>query len=617
MSSEPPSPLDLDDAPTIWDRLCRHVEAFAAAWDASHQPPPIASFLPAEPAVLRKLVLVELIKIDLEYRGQHQCPLRLEDYAARFPELGGRDGLPCDLIYEEYHVRKGTSPDLSPGEYLERFPQQAESLRRLLDLPSAHTLSTLMRPSAADRLAAAPIADFEVLGTLGAGAFATVYLARQLSMQRMVALKVTSPRGDEPQTLAQLDHPHIVRVLDQRSDAEGARRLLYMEWVPGGTLQAVVTAARERAPEDRTGKLLLEVIDRHLAAHGVLPPDDAERERLAAMPWFEVTAYLGAQLAAALDCAHRRGILHRDVKPANVLLTASGRAKLADFNVSYSSKLDGAAPAAYFGGSLAYMPPEQLEAFNPRHPRQPAELDGRSDLYALAVVLWELLCGRRPFADEGLGGDWAATLERLCERRRRGPPPEALSRLPPQTPPLFVETLLRCLEPDAAARPQTARDLYAQLRSVLQPRLRDLLTPPRGRWSETIRRHLAAAIILAGLLPNAFLSVLNISYNWMVTVAALDEAAQRLFLEILLILLNGIFYSLATVVALRAAWPVIRSVRGPPRADLDFARRRCLTLGDPRRGPFRVGAPPAQPSWKWPPCSRRRSTPQSHPLPHR
>ena len=114
--------------------------------------------------------------------------------------------------------------------------------------------------------------------------------------------------------------------------------------------------------------------------------------------------WIGARLAAALDYAHNRGVLHRDIKPANVLLAADGSPKLVDFNVSFSSKLEGATPAAYFGGSLAYMSPEQIEAYNPDHDRKPDELDGRSDIFSLGVVLWELLTGARPFGDDRLEG---------------------------------------------------------------------------------------------------------------------------------------------------------------------------------------------------------------------
>ena len=133
-------------------------------------------------------------------------------------------------------------------------------------------------------------------------------------------------------------------------------------------------------------------------------------------------AGLGIQLAQALDYAHHQGVLHRDVKPANVLLSADGSPKLADFNISFCSQLDGASPAAYFGGSLAYMSPEQIEACNPAHDRQPQDLDGRSDLYALAVVLWELLYGERPFVDDDMASGWTAMLTAMAQRRHREEP---------------------------------------------------------------------------------------------------------------------------------------------------------------------------------------------------
>ncbi len=114
----------------------------------------------------------------------------------------------------------------------------------------------------------------------------------------------------------------------------------------------------------------------------------------------------GRRLAESLAYADRRGgVLHRDVKPANVLLTAEGVPKLADFNISYAESVGGSSPpVAYLGGSLAYMSPEQLEACHPGMPGTAADLDTRSDIYALGVMLWELLAGVRP-GDPEQGGE--------------------------------------------------------------------------------------------------------------------------------------------------------------------------------------------------------------------
>ena len=184
-------------------------------------------------------------------------------------------------------------------------------------------------------------------------------------------------------------------------------------------------------------------------------------------------------MAAALDYAHGLGILHRDVKPANVLLTGEGSPKLADFNVSFSSKVEGATPAAYFGGSLAYMSPEQLEASNPNHERNAEELDGRSDLFSLAVMLWELLTGVRPFGDEHIEGTWTETLERLTERRLAGVPQKSIDALPRDLPSGMKEVLVGCLSPYAIDRPANGAVLARRLELCLQPRAQKLFRPRR------------------------------------------------------------------------------------------------------------------------------------------
>ena len=202
-----------------------------------------------------------------------------------------------------------------------------------------------------------------------------------------------------------------------------------MQYLAGGTLGAVVKRVRDVPPAERTGHLLANTIALEVQHAAAVQQDDASVEheqaiaRLAEMPWPEVVCWLGARLAAALEYAHGHGVLHRDLKPANILLGGDGRPLLEDFNISFNAKADGVGAAAYFGGSLAYMSPEQLEACNPAHERMPDELDGRSDIYSLGVVLWELLTGERPIQDEQ-APDWrenplakmAPCAARACKR---------------------------------------------------------------------------------------------------------------------------------------------------------------------------------------------------------
>ena len=259
---------------------------------------------------------------------------------------------------------------------------------------------------------ARPLDDFDLLALLGKGAFARVFLARQRSMQRLVALKVSADPGPRPQTLAQLDHPHIVRVFDQRACCPSAAcDCCTCSTSPAARCRRCWTCCRKTPPAGRGtgGRLPRRRWTRRWRGAASRRRPGRRCGPAGGVDWPEAVCWLGARLAEALDYAHRQGVLHRDVKPANVLLTAEGSPKLADFNVSFSCKLDGANPAAFFGGSLAYMSPEQLEAFNPAHGRDPGDLDGRSrPLLAVPDVLWELLAGRRPFrrrdAVGGLGG---------------------------------------------------------------------------------------------------------------------------------------------------------------------------------------------------------------------
>ena len=362
--------LLLDGAHQSMEVLAGFLDRFVAAWDASTAPPELSTFLP-ETGEIRRLTLVELIKVDLEYRWLNRgCPKRLAEYLAEFPELAqGR--IPCDLFYEEFHIRKQSGQNVTADEYLQAFPAQAAEIVSILGVEQPYESSSFHKNNdKRQRLAAIQsgesIEDFDLLIELGSGAFAKVFLARQRSMQRLVALKVATDSSDEPQTLAQLDHDHIVRVYDQRSVPEQQLRLLYMQYIAGGTLQAVIQRVRQTPPEKRSGKLILDVIDESLERRGESRPSESSvRAWLAKATWPEAVCWLGAKIARALDYAHRLGVLHRDVKPANILITPEGSPKLADFNISFSAKVDGGdagrlfwrQPGLHVAGAARSVPP--------------------------------------------------------------------------------------------------------------------------------------------------------------------------------------------------------------------------------------------------------------------
>ncbi|MFF2086714.1 protein kinase [Nocardia sp. NPDC058176] len=616
------------------------VEAFAAAWSsATVQPPEIAEFLP-DARTLRRQALHELIRVDLRHRWLHHAGesvtrKRLVDYCAEFPELEVST-LPPGLVFEEFVIRRHSGERVDPRDCLREYPDQAASLRALLnsdDLEqSTHRaddldatvnhppdtvrstemtspqldLTATAAATAADSMAAAfepldrieigqRIGDFELLTGLGTGAFARVFLARQRSMQRLVAVKISADRGTEPQTLAQLDHDYIVRVFDQQlldtgSAPSGSRRLrlLYMQFLPGGTLLGLLRWVRATPPADRSGKLLLDAVDAAMEEKGeIRPTDSSVRAELAALSWPETVAWLGRRLAEALDYAAAHGVLHRDVKPANVLLTAEGVPKLADFNISFSREVAGTSPVAYFGGSLSYMSPEQLEACHSGLPRTAADLDTRADIYSLGVVLWELLTGAKPFDDstaeaEGKGDE--TTLEAMLERRTGGVDPVALDRVPDDCPTALRRVLLTCLEPDRSRRWNSGAVLAKQFDLCLDARARDLVDPPPHSWRLQLRRWPLLVLVLAIGVPNALASWYNILHNQSLVVSRLGDTAQQSFV-VITAGVNLVFFPLGTIVLLYLA----RFVLSVPRGLRHGRRYDAATLRRTRHDTLRLG----------------------------
>lgn len=437
--------------------------------------------------------------------------------------------------------------------------------------------------------------DFDLLIELGSGVFARVFLARQRSLQRLVAVKISANRGTEPQTLAQLDHDYIVRVFDQRILADRDWRLLYMQYLPGGTLLNVVQAIRRAGRPPDSGQALLDAVDEALESRGeIRPTDSPTRAELATLSWPETVAWLGIRLAQALHYATSRGVLHRDVKLANVLLAPDGTPKLADFNISFARNVSGASPFAYFGGSLSYMSPEQLMACRPAHMQEAATLDTRSDIYSLAVVLWELLTGLKPFDDSEAqaararsGGSVSDTtaLDLMLETRRQGISSEALAALPTDCPAALRRVLIKALSSDRDQRWASGAELAEQLQLCLDPRARDLVDPPARSWRLRLRPFFLPLTALAVLLPNLLAAAYNIQHNQLLIVSKLSEQGQDQFM-LVAILLNLSVWPIAGAVLIYGCRYVIlvpRRVRGgpaPPPEDVARARHDCLVVSD-------------------------------------
>ena len=284
---------------------------------------------------------------------------------------------------------------------------------------------------------------------LGAGSFGRVFLARQMSLNRLVALKITVGLGEEARTLARLEHENIVAVFSEVVKPQSGLRLLCMQYVPGTTLARVIEALQRRDRHAWSGRAILDVLDSASSDTVALDPAALRgREFLAGCDFVEAVCWLGARLAEALAHAHSLGVLHCDIKPANILLNQYGRPLLADFNISIVVEREGVRKGS-LGGTLDYMAPEHLDAFISGGATPADVVRETADIYSLGVVLFELLCGCRPFdrrdADSGVG---AETLGELARERRVGaPPPPADADVPGPV----AAMLRRCLDPEPRA----------------------------------------------------------------------------------------------------------------------------------------------------------------------
>ncbi len=397
--------------------------------------------------------------------------------------MGRRDTTPPDVepFYDLYldACRAGGAED--PDAFFARQPgietgerQQIRALHRVLGEASG------------DKLPFERLGAYRLLKRLGGGGMGTVYVAEQDAPRRLVALKVIRPELQASETvlkrferealaIAKLRHPNVVTVYEL-GNAHGVRYLA-MEFVPGQPLSEIVAAS---------------------GAAGERPP---------------VPRILGwiRQVAGALDAAHKEGVVHRDVKPANILITPDDRAVLLDFGMAHLTEVEATTLTRSFAGSPSYAAPEQLGL---------GEVDARTDVYALGVSLYECLTDRLPFA----GGTMEALFRQILTKDP--PPPRKLN---PAVEPAIDVVTLKAMEKRPEDRYQSATELAADLEAVLhaQP-IRARPPSARARVRRYANRNPARAATIATVAVAALVFAAYLVHaRWSETRKKQDDARDR------------------------------------------------------------------------------------------
>ena len=387
----------------------------------------------------------------------------------------------------------------------------------------------------------ARVANFEIKEILGTGSFAHVYLANEVSLGRSVALKVSGNKGSEARTMASLEHNHIVQVFSETVDSESDTRLICMQYIPGLNLAELIDELKDIPVEQLSGKTLFTLLDKR--SLGGLPLDSmALRDRGALMDMtYEAAAlWIGSRVAQGLAFAHKKGVLHLDVKPANILVNPYGWPYVTDFNVSVTQTTFEDTTAAVIGGTYVYMSPEQHDAHKNRDMTKMAQLDSRSDLYSFGLVLLELLARRHLDANDP-AGDARRFLKKMPEHIR--------------------PVIKRCIAAERNERFSSATEVAEALATTLDLVTVNRALPPLSPTMAWCAESPTWGVLGMALIPQIVGTVINITYNQTQIIANLSHSQQAVF-QNLVFWYNITVYPLCSWLLIHNLLPLMRAFRG-------------------------------------------------------
>ncbi|MBI2481237.1 MAG: serine/threonine protein kinase, partial [Planctomycetia bacterium] len=386
---------------------------------------------------------------------------------------------------DEYCQLREQDRSVTASQFCERYPSYRHSLRRLIDVHDAMEQQPALEEENWPELFS-EFLGYEIMHELGVGAIARVYLAAETALGgRLVAIKVSRHGGYEAETLGKLTHPNIVPVFSVKHEEESDLTAVCMPYHGSATLADVLEIGFAENAFPATAHVILNAArEREQVADFLETTSDQEAPDpvLLRGTYADGVAWLGLRMAEALAYTHERGILHRDLKPSNVLLTPQGVPMLLDFNLASDVEIG----IQRLGGTLPYMPPEQVQDVHLQPFAADISGDPRSDIFSLGVILYELLTGKLPFGDPPAGVTPRQAAEAYLAAQQQAP--QSVRDLNPQVTSEFAQLVHACLAHDPSERPASAADFVGELKKYFTPQRR------ARRWTS---RHRGLVTVLA------------------------------------------------------------------------------------------------------------------------